>query len=221
MASPTEDLAARVKTSADFKVGRKAVKGSKAKGGIDCFALIDEVLRSADAKSASDFGSVTPDADYVWGDAVALDALRPGDVLQFRNHTLRSVTQTLGDRGWQVTSEEGPAVRPHHSAIVLEILADGSIVVAEQNVRPHPDKVTRNVIAALAEGEVTRYRGNSEKVTITVTGTVKAYRPVPKSKGASLFRLNQDAARHGRGMLARNVRSEGGPTRTPGPLGRG
>jgi len=43
MASPAEDLADSVKSSAEKKVGGKAVDGGKDKGGIDCFALVDEL----------------------------------------------------------------------------------------------------------------------------------------------------------------------------------
>ena len=44
MASPAEDLADSIKSSAEKKVGGKAVGGGKDKGGIDCFALVDELL---------------------------------------------------------------------------------------------------------------------------------------------------------------------------------
>jgi hypothetical protein len=57
------------------------------------------------------------------------------------------------------------------------------------------------------------------KITITVTGVVKAYRPVPKSKGASLFQRNLGPTGATRQMLARYIPSEGGPKRRPGPIG--
>jgi len=235
MASPAEDLADRVKSSAEKKVGGKAVDGGKDKGGIDCFALVDELLKSTDAKRPKDFGDVTPNSDYVWGDPVELDNLKPGDILQFRDHFVTIRTQKLGDVKWEDTSIEGPARRPHHTAVVVEVQKDGRVVVVEQNVRPDPKKVKRSVIARLAAGEETKYKSNVEKEIIKVTGTVKAYRPVPKTeakpqkpeKGKSekgtmlfLFPPHQELDRVGQRTLAQHSPREGGAKRQPGPLGK-
>jgi len=221
MGSPAEDLAARVKSAAEKRVGGKAVAGGKDKGGIDCFALIDQVLKAEGGKTAADFGPVSPNADYVWGEAVELDAVKPGDILQFRDHAVTTRTQTLGEIKWEETSVEGPARRPHHSAVVVEVRGDGSVVVVEQNVKPTPNKVTRNVIARLADGEETRRPSNMVKKVITVTGTVKAYRPVPKPKEATLLRRDGKLPVGGRRALADDyVPGEGGLKRPPGPLGR-
>jgi hypothetical protein len=235
MASPAEDLAARVKSSAEKKVGGKAVDGGKDKGGIDCFALVDELLKSADAKRPKDFGDVTPNSDYVWGDPVELDNLKPGDILQFRDHFVTIRTLKLGEVKWEEASIEGPARRPHHTAVVVEVQKDGSVSVVEQNVRPDPKKVRRSVIARLAAGEETRFKSSVEKQIITVTGTVKAYRPVPKSdakpekheKGQSekgtmlfLFPTHQEFDGVGQRTLAQQSPREGGAKRQPGPLGK-
>ena len=103
---------------------------------------------------------------------------------------------------------------------------DGSVIVVEQKVKPDPKKVTRNVIARLAQGTETRsgtleQKGvrHDAKITITVTGVVKAYRPVPQSKGASLFQQNLRPTGATRQMLARYIPNEGGPKRRPGPIG--
>jgi hypothetical protein len=222
MGSSAKDLADRIKSAAEKMVGGKAVAGGRDKGGIDCFALVDHVLKSEGGKSASDFGEVTPNADYVWGEAVDLDAVQPGDVLQFRDHAVKIRTQTLGETKWEDTSEEGPARRPHHTAVVVEVREDGSVVVVEQNVKPTPNKVTRNVIARLAEGEETRRPSNMVRKIITVTGTVKAYRPVFKPKGATLFHPDKESTLAGKRMLAAHYSpNEGGPKRPQGPLGRG
>jgi hypothetical protein len=235
MASPAENLADSIKSSAEKKVGRKAVDGGKDKGGIDCFALVDELLKSAGGKRPKDFGDVTPTSDYVWGDPVDLDNLKPGDILQFRDHTVTIRTEKLGEVKWEVISTEGPAKRPHHTAVVVEVQKDGGVVVVEQNVRPDPKKVRRSGIAGLAEGEQTRYKSNVVKEIITVTGTVKAYRPVPKTdakpekpeKGKSekgtmlfLFPLHQEFDGVGQRTLAQHSPREGGAKRQPGPLGK-
>ena len=209
-----EGVADVLKAIVEAKVGKKAV------GDGECFALVDMALKSAGAKSAEDFGKVTLHSDYVWGHAVDLDRIRPGDVLQFRNHVVKVHTET--DAGW----EERTYTRPHHTAVVVAVEGDGSVIVVEQKVKPDPKKVTRNVIARLAQGTETR-SGTLEqngvrhaaKITITVTGVVKAYRPVPQSKGASLFQRNLGPLGATRQMLARYIPSEGGPKRRPGPIG--
>src|SRR3978361_1950516 len=63
-------------------------RGSRGGDG-QCFALADRALRAARAKSAADYGSITPDADYTWGTTVSLGALQPGDVIQFRDYTFK------------------------------------------------------------------------------------------------------------------------------------
>src|SRR5690606_12535928 len=65
-------------------------------GDGQCFALADRALRAAGAKSAADYGRITRDADSVWGTAVSLGDLRPGDIIQFRDSvaTLAIVTET-------------------------------------------------------------------------------------------------------------------------------
>jgi hypothetical protein len=220
MASPSESLATRITSSAETKVDGKAVDGGKDKGGIDCFALVDEILKSAGAKTAEDFGNVTPESDYVWGEAVDLAAVQPGDILQFRDHAVTKHTLHLGDRKWEDVSVEGPARRPHHSAVVVEVRQDGSVVVVEQNVKPNPHKVSRNVIPRLDAGEETRYNGTAVKMIITVTGTVKAYRPLAKpKKGAMLVPRHENHPISGWRKLAYYPPSEGGPKRRPGPLG--
>lgn len=233
MASLAENLAESIKTSAEKKVGSKAVDGGKDKGGIDCFALVDELLKKAGGKRPADFGEVTPTADYVWGEEVELDKLKPGDILQFRDHLVTIRHQKLGEFKWEDTSTEGPARRPHHTAVVVEVKEDGSVTVVEQNVKPDPKKVRRSVIAGLAAGEETIHRSNVVRDIITVTGTVKAYRPVPKTgknqpeqpeqgkpeKGTILFPLQQKSAVGGQSAMAQCIPREGGAKRQPGPLG--
>lgn len=235
MASPAENLADSIKTAAESKVGGKAVDGGKDKGGIDCFALVDELLKSAGGKRPKDFGEVTPTGDYVWGDPVELDKIKPGDILQFRDHFVTIRTQKLGETNWKDTSIEGPAKRPHHTAVVVDVQEDGSVVVVEQNVRPDPKKVRRSVIAGLAAGEKTKPKTGGVREIITVTGTVKAYRPIPKTdvkqekpeKGKSekgtmlfLFPTHQELDGVGPRTLAQYSPREGGAKRQPGPAGK-
>src|SRR5690242_3439860 len=46
-------------------------RGSRVGNG-ECFTLADRALTNAGARSAADFGTVAPDADYVWGTATTL-----------------------------------------------------------------------------------------------------------------------------------------------------
>src|SRR5262249_3648816 len=154
MGSDQKDLpavSADVLHAAESMVDKPAVAGGKSKGGIDCFALIDKILKESGAQSAADFGTVTPDADYAWGEQIALAQLQPGDVLQFHKHVVTIRTLTMGDNAQWKESEERVLNRPHHSAIVAEVLPDqGGVAVIEQNVKPDPKKIHRNVIPLLA-----------------------------------------------------------------------
>ena len=55
-------------------------------GDGECFTAADNALRNANARSAADYGTVTPDADYQWGTPVNQSDLRTGDIIQFRNY---------------------------------------------------------------------------------------------------------------------------------------
>jgi hypothetical protein len=206
-----DTISTQVKTYVEGKVGGKAV------GDGECFALADHALKAAGAKSAEDFGKITPNANYVWGSPVSLENVRPGDILQFRNYYIKVETETDSGSEWHTLT------RPHHTAIVVAVNADGSVVVAEQNVDPDRKKVLRDTFDRLAAGKETRSLpakekggGSAGKVTITVKGVVKAYRPVSKGKTAALFQQNFGAAAS-RQMLAQHVPSRGGPKRLPGP----
>ena len=50
-------MADSIKSSAEKKVGGKAVGGGKDKGGIDCFALVDELLKSTGGKRPKSIGT--------------------------------------------------------------------------------------------------------------------------------------------------------------------
>lgn len=190
------------------KVGKKAV------GDGECFALVDRELKKIGAKSAEDFGTVTVTADYVWGIEVSLSDVQPGDVLQFRDHVVTVRTET--PQGWK----ERTYTRGHHTSVVVAVNGDGSVVVVEQKVKPNPKQVSKNTIARLPAGEETRAPDKSTTMTIIVTGTVKAYRPVPKEKGAFLFQLD-DVGGERRRIFASFVPVDGGPSRPVGPLGLG
>ena len=211
-----DDLNAKLKAAAEKLVGSKALTS---KYGLDCFALVDKLLRTLGAATAADGDvAVTATADYDWGDGILLDSIQPGDILQFRKHVVDIATWKFANGKWYEAAGR-TLTRPHHTAIVIEVRADGSVVVVEQNVHPDPGKVTRNVIPRLDSGEETRTVSSEEKIKLKVTGEVHAYRPAAKpQKGASLMHPGQSAA-DGSRMLAHVTPFEGGAKRVPGPVG--
>ncbi|MBN9417914.1 MAG: CHAP domain-containing protein [Candidatus Eremiobacteraeota bacterium] len=137
-------------------------------GSGECFDLADQALRQNGMKTASDYGRVTPDADYRWGQAVPLNQSQPGDILQFRNYE-NSTTQADGS-GYDRD-------RPHHTAVVVGNDGHGNITVLEQNAEPPESPVTRRVLH-FGNGQVQDENGNP--TTQHTTGTTRAYRPQPR-----------------------------------------
>jgi hypothetical protein len=162
-ASSPASIPDRVVSFARRRLGTRYLDG-------ECFTLADRALRAAGARSAADYGTVTPDADYVWGTQVSLSEFRPGDVIQFRDYacTLQVVTQDEGG----TTTEEVVQERPHHTAIVEGTGDDGAVTVLEQN-SPEGSPVTRNELF-FENGESTDGR---RKTRVRVQGTFWFYRP--------------------------------------------
>lgn len=219
------------------EIGPKVVEYARAKkrtkvGSGECFDLADAALKDSGAKTAYDFGEVTADADYVWGTAVPLTSVQAGDVIQYRNYTMKkrqevSTTYTLPD-GSTIDvsgSSESSVSRPHHTAIATGVPASGALKVIEQNVeravgrglekivddgeiylQSMPTKTTtkreteridaawglkvKKIVgaknAAAVDAIVKKHNGKNATAdisideTITVTGTLTAYRAQPK-----------------------------------------
>jgi hypothetical protein len=145
-------------------------RGSKVGDG-ECFTLTHLALTEAGAKSAYDFGKVTPTADYVWGTDVSLSDLRSGDIVQFRDYMYERRVETTGPEGasqWKTDSQK----RPHHTAIVESVGSGGAVTVLEQNA-PKGSPVTR---AQLFFADATSEDGGTT-TTIRVQGTFWFYRP--------------------------------------------
>lgn len=212
-----DDLNVRLKNAAQKLVGKAALTS---KYGLDCFALVDKLLRGLGAATAADGDvAVTATADYDWGDGILLSSIQPGDILQFSDHVVDIATWKVANGKWYEASGR-TLTRPHHTAIVIDVRKDGSVLVVEQNVHPNPRQVTRNVIPKLDSGEETRPVSSEEKIKLKVTGSVSAYRPIPKpKKGASLLNPGRSAPAGGTRMLASVVPSQGGSKRVPGTLG--
>ena len=171
--------------------------GQRVVGDGECFAMIDSLLTGSGAKTAHDFGRVTTDANYEWGTPIELSDAKAGDMLQFRNHEITIVTQKTTKRSSPKSTVIGGAVtetkkRGHHSATVLSNERNGVFTVAEQHVK---DPATQQLSHTIrqntlytqdvpAKATVKRWteKGGVEieettTVTITVKGTIWAYRP--------------------------------------------
>ena len=135
-------------------------------GDGECFTLADNALRGAGAKSAAHFGTVTPNANYVWGTSINLSDVRIGDVIQFRDY--QYLKRVDNDDG---SFREDGGGRPHHTAIVERVDGNGAITVLEQNFEGSP--VRRSQLYFTSRTSTS----GSQTTTITVTGTFWFYRP--------------------------------------------
>jgi hypothetical protein len=200
--SPPGNLNDAVRSAAAGQVGQPVV------GSGECYDLADKVLRDSGAHSAPHYGRITRDADYHWGKPVRLDQVKPGDILQFRNHRIHIVTvtktrTTSPDGAWteQANTQTEDRVRPHHTAIVLAV-QDGNFVVAEQHVLDHTTNqlsttVRENTFPIHSRRPQTTHRQlpspspgtrveETITVTVTVSGTIRAYRPQAVHSGSTV-----------------------------------
>jgi hypothetical protein len=190
----TTSLNDQVKNWAFNKKGQQVGDG-------ECFALADQALTSNGAKTASDFGTVTADANYTWGTSVATlnDAL-PGDIIQFRKYqvvtttTTTTTTTTKNSDGTtsidtQTSTDTQTLGRPHHTAIIWSTSGAGVVNVLEQNVDPGGKTVQNNVLnfsdsstssSNVSQPDPSTTVKTDTTVTIKVTGTKWIYRPVKK-----------------------------------------
>lgn len=174
------------------QLGKKVGRG-------ECWDLGEQALKQAGAQTSNDLGSVDEDADYIWGDTIAVKDIMSGDILQIRDHerkTTTTTTYTFPD-GTIVEAEAfSTEKKPHHTAIVNGKLdADSAVATLEQNVDPlgkivqNQKLCTRDVAPVLTNSVEKLEHPKTKKletvkaaktVTITVTGTIWAYRPKPK-----------------------------------------
>jgi hypothetical protein len=139
-------------------------------GDGQCYAFADRALGQADAKSARDYGTITPDADYVWGTSVTLADLQPGDVIQFRDYSYDR--RIVIERSDETVTREDSQSRPHHTAIVQSVDGHGAVTVWEQNA-PDGSPVGRTQLF-FTSGTTT---SGNQTTTIAVHGTFWFYRP--------------------------------------------
>jgi hypothetical protein len=160
---------------ADRIVGYVRRQRGERVGNGECFTLVDRALRSADARSAADYGTITPDADYVWGTSVTLADLRPGDVIQFRDY--RYHREVVTESSSETVTTEDEQERPHHTAVVESVDGGGAVTVWEQNA-PDGSPVGRRQLF-FTSGTTTR---GSTTTTIRVRGSFWFYRPEARTE---------------------------------------
>jgi hypothetical protein len=148
----------------------------------ECTELAVEAMKRADAKDVWSYGETSADGDYVWGNQVALKDAQPGDIVQFRNFTIKTTIVALEIQpGGQYANTESSAVetRDHHTAIV-EANYGGELLVLEQNVEPHlvVQRTLLPVASATTQGSPDGTPGVLE-TTFEVDGIARIYRPQP------------------------------------------
>ncbi len=151
-------------------------------GDGECFALADRALRAAGAATAEDFCTIGRNTDYVWSSqTVQPTNARPGDILQFRDFSVRrDIERSDGSSSWKTES------RPHHTAIVASTRTEGGIVfltILEQNVEiggtgRQPKKSVRQNEIPTSNGDI---RSGRDTTAYTVTGELWIYRPVARA----------------------------------------
>lgn len=159
----------------------------------ECWTLIEDAVTGNGGKSSRVLTpNFSPNSNYVWGTVVAVNALQPGDVLQFTryNWTRTTVTEvTNPDGGGTIGTTEAEESRgePRHTAMVLRVISTGVVEVVEQNIPPltGPVQVVQLVLTAQPPSVTTTRvpAQNGATVTVTtvtdrVTNPPRCYRPV-------------------------------------------
>jgi hypothetical protein len=166
------------------KLGQKVDRG-------ECWDLAHRALQHAGAQSSTTTGEKD---DYVWGTAVTVQTVSPGDILQLRDHVVTTTVitdVTFEDGSGYENTKERVIKRPHHTAVVAENKGAFGLVILEQNVDPGGRKVQRNALplAAIPPAVNTEFRNMKDAAgkmrrakvitttTTSVTGKIWAYRP--------------------------------------------
>jgi hypothetical protein len=153
--------------------------------------------------------NIGPDADYVWGDKIPFKDIIAGDILQFRDYAMTTKTVvsvlyqnlpsgvTIDPNPVDESEDEESFEQSHHTSIVSTPYAARRVSVLHQNVPPKGKKVQSGTLAletiptkeTVTSGtrklkvggkEITVNVKISTKVTVSVEGTIWAYRPKRK-----------------------------------------
>ncbi|MFT4151793.1 MAG: hypothetical protein QM656_16450 [Paracoccaceae bacterium] len=159
----------------------------------ECWTLIEDAVTGNGGRSSRGLTpNFSPSASYVWGTAIAINALQAGDVLQFSHYRwTRSVTVdvTNPDGSGSTDTQDHAEVRgdPQHTAMVVRVVSAGIVEVVEQNIPrvTGPVQVVQLVLTAPATRTETTRSPNGSGQTVTVTTTTdtvsnppRCYRPI-------------------------------------------
>lgn len=165
--------------SATSKKVLKFVKDKKGKkvGTGECWDLAEFALKQAGANTSNDLGTVTADADYIWGKKITAGQAQPGDIIQYRNFSFTKKV-TKPDGSWS----EMTGGYSHHTAIITQVGTHGYIKVLEQNVKKK-GLLRRYVVPNdIYLKSVSFRQNNGTQIAIQVTGKFWVYRPIKKPK---------------------------------------
>lgn len=133
----------KVRQYANSMMGKKVGDG-------ECWSLVNEALKSAGAHQPGQGGY----GSYVFGKAIGLNELKPGDILQFENVVFK---HTNPNGSWSQNNF------PHHTAIVNSV-SGRQIGLIHQNIN----------------GNKTVQTGTINLDDKQSGGTLSAFRPQPK-----------------------------------------
>ena len=170
-----ESIGAKIVAFAREQQGREVGSG-------ECTELAVEAMKHADARDVSAYGETSQDGDYVWGSPVPLKDAEPGDIVQFRNFTVKTtiVAMEMFPGGRAGNSESlSVETRDHHTAIVEQNYGN-ELLLLEQNVEPHlvVQRTLLPIASTTTEGSPDGTPGVLQ-TTFEVEGVARIYRPQP------------------------------------------
>lgn len=177
----------------------KGKRGHKVGAG-ECWDLAEEALKAAGAKTSRDYGVITANANYKWGNEIGKNELKAGDIAQFRNYKIEVITKTHvridkkyadGSTEWSENEDTNTQTNsfPHHTAVVGSALntADNTVSLYHQNVENVKLVKTGTLILKDSETVTTNKetlpngtKTTTTTVTIKVSGKIWFYRPQAK-----------------------------------------
>lgn len=168
MTSPSDGLtlSQRVVSFARGKMGQKVGAG-------ECWDLAESALNSAGAKNSND---LTPDSEfarnrYVWGTEVSLENAQAGDIIQVNDLTIRITRSDSSGESWSENTF------PFHTMIATGSPGPrGGVGVLHQNYE-NVQEVREGRFHLQSTSYTEGSPPNATRVTITVTGRIKVYRP--------------------------------------------
>ncbi len=169
-------LAQKVVQYARSKIGKRVYFRPKAHG--ECWDLAEKALEKSGAQTSTKImGSIAANANYEWGTKVGLNQIKPGYIVQFRNHrNVIVIRKNFRNGEWK--ENKSTVTRAHHTAIVDKILPQGKITLLEQNQNGNT-RVARNEVFFKSR-TWSKSMGTFQLVTtVTVNGDAWFYKPKP------------------------------------------